>query len=103
MTDQATREAAADLLDRARDVLAERGWCQGYATMSDGRVCLESAMFEAAEGRRWAWATCSVALQAVRGEVGRHPYEFNDLPTTTQSDADLAMKRAAHSLREATS
>lgn len=110
MTDQATREAAADLLDGALDILHERGWCQQVFAARDGSVCIAGALTTAAGGQSHvfllsvepnydAW---HAARQALDDACEMQVETFNDLSTTTREDVLLVAKRAAHSLREVT-
>ncbi len=84
---------AAEALSKARDVLAERGWCQRTYQDQDGRVCLVTALTYAAgvdEGEAWSEA------YGLLGRVSGEPVlsAWNDDPSRSYEDVVLALKEA---------
>lgn len=92
----------ADVLSTTRDILAERGWCQGSLRAADGSVCLVMAinvalsrhMRERIRSDVTSTAVWEAIGQAVgssgAGDIGR----WNDDPSRTYEDVVLALKRA---------
>lgn len=106
MDDQQTREAAADLIDGAIDVLHERGWCQGTLVNDAGNRCVLGALRVAADATNHALLKPSVAAVSHALDLdgsASHLVLFNNDPLTSAEDVLLGMKRAAASLREVTS
>lgn len=111
MTDRETREAAADLIDRAMDLLCERGWCKNHLRDVQGQMCVDGALRTAdgqdlyrannLNGSPAYWTAYTTVCHEARRELaGTGVAAFNDHPKTTLEDVLLAGKRAAHSLRQ---
>lgn len=114
--DDATREidpATRDLLLGAAGYMGEHGHCKRQLRDDDGRVCLMGSLHSAASltlaeacelvdehaPRDRARATYCDAVNALRNAIGDFIPAWNDREETTQEDAILALKRAAHGER----
>ena len=83
---------AAEVLSKARDVLAERGWHQGDLEGEDGSVCVLAAMEVAWHGSGVPFVVLSNAVEAV---IPTHLVSvWNDDPSRTYEDVILALKQA---------
>ena len=90
---------AAEVLSKARDVLAEKGWCQGRL-VDEGAVCLAGGVKVAAgfhlDDIHWLDAPVMrgvfVALAAAIGSDS--VVTWNDDPSRTYEDVVLALKQA---------
>ena len=100
---------AAEVLSKARDVLAERGWHQGdFATAPDGAVCAVGACSVAAYGMPTMIAETfgdpdgETLLRLIRDVICDSQYadpmstiaQWNDDPSRTYEDVVLALKQA---------
>lgn len=98
MTTPDVRLAAADLIDTARGIIAERGLSESGPVDNQDRVCTVHAC-TLAGGARYAEAWCQ-ALDTIRQESGcRGLGRWSD--ASSYEDVVLTLKRAAYSLREA--
>ena len=98
--------AVAEVLAKARDVLAERGWLQGdFDDPDTGAVCAWGAISVAATGQPMPLTenteACRLGLAAYEHlnrytmrEFGRGAHQWNDRPSTTAEDVFLALKHA---------
>jgi hypothetical protein len=101
---------AADLLDRAADLLERDGWCQGTSYGPDGGMCLLAALQAARAdliwgegGKRGAGADQAASLyrrahDAVADAIGGDITEWNDGIDTSMADV-LDLLRALASER----
>jgi hypothetical protein len=80
----------SEILLKAADLLAERGWTQGVLEDYEGRMCAAGAVYN---------VTCnsSAALELLQAHIGfsDNIAAWNDAPGRTAEDVILAMKRAA--------
>lgn len=63
-----TATPLAACLQRARAILAERGWCTGGLRDEQGAVCVAEAIRAAATSRGQADDACAVLLEAIQRE-----------------------------------
>jgi hypothetical protein len=114
MSDQVT-----EVLRKAREVIEERGWCQGMLTADNGNVCAMGALRQATHDiPLTVKEACKLEEEAVKRmskAAGTHFYEgesaegapyvyhvfdheipsWNDKPSRTVEDVLLMFKRAA--------
>lgn len=88
----------AEILQKARDILSQRGWCQKKPTDAKGHVCAITALEEAYE---WAQTRSIGAYQALRDVLPRNSHfvsVYNDSPKRTMEEVltlyDHAIERA---------
>jgi hypothetical protein len=102
-------EEVATILERARDYLLERGWCQGTTGVTDGPRCLVGAVSQVAtdyvmarQGERNFGLIC-YPMEALRVGLGvRRPEQlprWNDAPDRTLDDVVDLLERAAKGVR----
>jgi len=89
---------AADVLDKAADVIVERGWCQGQFRNSAGQVCALAAVHTAARTTPFTWVA-DEALGIIRKRVGMSVAYWNDAPERTADEVITALRECAASLR----
>lgn len=87
----------SEVLLKAADTLAERGWCQGGLSDAQGRYCAIGAIRKVTN-----WSLGKDARSAVHrlmDHIETDQYygiaDWNDAPERTAEDVILAMKRAA--------
>lgn len=88
---------AADVLDKAADVIVERGWCQREYEGEDGRVCVVGAMGQVSHGKPWNDAY--TALSTYLGTRHTALSYWNDVPGRTAGEVITALRSCAASLR----
>ena len=96
----------AEVLSKARDVLAERGWGQGELVGPSGAVCLMEALFRADEKvlvaeERWPVINAvevAVGIPASTWHDGTDLPRWNDAPERTYEDVQKALKDAQYLL-----
>lgn len=87
----------ADVLERAADVLDERGWCQGRLSDDDKRVCARGAIDLAT-----CWFVEAVSAEdALQAHVGAVVTTWNDDASRTKTEVQAAMRECAAELRAA--
>ena len=85
----------AEVLSKARDVLAERGWTQRTGERASGEVCTVRATFIAAHrDRELAWQVESLIAEAAGLYSAFNVPTWNDAPERTYEDVILALKQA---------
>ncbi|MET9073874.1 hypothetical protein ABZX95_17240 [Streptomyces sp. NPDC004232] len=62
------RTPVAAILWRARNLLEERGWCQGARSNEAGAICPEGAIQYAAPGSDLVWPALGLLLEVIRRE-----------------------------------
>lgn len=90
--------AAADILDRAADVIVERGWCQWQYEDAAGYVCVAGAIRCAAAGspRSRHNADMNRAYAALRRHAGiDNPPAWNDQPERVVDEVIAALRETA--------
>jgi hypothetical protein len=93
-----------EILDRAADLIDERGWCQGTYQDSAGGLCIDAATAVAAMGRldilRAIKNSSFVdATLAVVEAVDATTFKWNDAPERTQEEVTSTMRAVAITLR----
>jgi hypothetical protein len=92
----------SEILLKAADLLAERGWTQGQLVSAGGRVCALGAIRIACTGTIDVLPGLSLgdagnsASRRLETYVGCWIASWNDAPERTAEDVILAMKRVAH-------
>ena len=85
----------AEVLSKARDVLAERGWHQGGGEAKTGEVCTIRATYLAANrDKNLAWQVESLIAESVSLASAFNVPAWNDDPSRTYEDVILALKQA---------
>jgi hypothetical protein len=91
-----------DVLRRAEQVVAERGWCQGDYEDEQGHVCAEGAMNLVIWGKPHCddmddatYALARAALEVLSSHVGCFAINWNDDEARTESEVRAALLAAA--------
>jgi hypothetical protein len=91
------REQAAQVAEKAAELIAERGHCKGRYESADGSLCAVGAL-RTAQGIMKMW-TAGLATQTLNRRVGIAAVTWNDWDSTTAEDVILELKRTAEELR----
>lgn len=103
------REDALAILERANEVLDERGWCQHQTMNARGQVCAVGAIQEASRfwgralPRRSDLAPYLEAVLLLGAAIGIHMGDvpiWNDMPGRSEEDVHLAFKQAIRMAEE---
>jgi hypothetical protein len=85
--------SVADTLDRAADVIEERGWCRNDYIDNSGRVCASQALF-------MAGGEVVETTQAFRCAIGEKSItHWNDKVALDQADVVNHLRKAAEAAR----
>jgi hypothetical protein len=88
-----SKPTAADLLDRAADLIEQRGYCRGVFQTEDGRLCAIGALRVAYQGNadepyeEENDSEYFVARGLLRAFIGGDPYIHDQLEIALWSDA----------------
>ncbi len=89
---------ASDTVEKAADLLRERGWTQHTFEDSQGRLCVVGALHHASSGAYNALA--SETYNAIAKCLGRGDLPlWNDAPERTQAEVEDKLMEAAKALR----
>lgn len=100
----------SELLEKAHDVIVERGWCQNSFEDREGRVCALGALAAAVNDGQatfspWVLAIGRLDVHAKAKDLLFREADFvpapqyNDHPSTSKEDVLLLFKRAAERAR----
>lgn len=98
-------EDAADLLEKAADVIFTKGHCKGDLQNSEGNVCALGALELARKGVRLNQEDITIlrdynyTLKLLRSKVGSGIASWNDAPERTPEEVMNTMKEVAKDLR----
>lgn len=95
----------SEVLERAHDVIVERGWCQNRFEDAEGRVCALGAVGVAVDSP-FPWLPFAGQFDTYAGaesflfrEAGGPASRYNDHPGASKEDVLLLFKRAAERAR----
>lgn len=86
-----------EVLDRAAEIIEQRGWCQGVSALPDGRCCAGWAIRTASNQDESAFNS---AANHFFGYIGWRPiHGWNDEPQMTKERVVATLRAAARSAR----
>lgn len=95
---------AAEVLDRAADLIDAKGWSQAPAYLGSGRMCPADAIIEAMGGIKegfdlTVWSEAIAAAQTLVRPAFLAVQQWNARPGRTADEATSLLRRAADSCR----
>jgi hypothetical protein len=88
----------AEVLEKAADVIDERGHCKGKLIDSSGRVCITGAICFAINGYAGGRPVGGIT-QYLHAVIGRDVISWNDAPERTAAEVTSTMRAVAAVLR----